>query len=249
MSKDRLVIDTFSELAPRYEKVLDFELNRFWGWGYEEFVDHLIASMPIDPGDQILDIATGTTVIPRKISNLYSPNKPIHGLDITLEMLKRARKLIEADHSPGDFCLVCASALSMPYRNEVFNVVICGLATHHMNAREMLSEMARVLQPNGELALADIGGSLKWNLPGIRLVFRLLAFLYYAFQENLTRAWAEASAVTNIRPIEEWHDLLVDLGFENISITHLRSKYKWMPKPLLIRASKNNSGGENGFNE
>ena len=245
MSRDNGIIEAFTDLAPKYESTVDSELSKFWGWRYDDFVNHLIELTPIKPDDQILDIATGTTVIPRKITDRIKTNKPIHGLDITLAMLKRAKKIIAADYSPKDFCLVCASALSMPYKGDVFNVVLCGLATHHMDARVLLSEMVRVLQDNGELAIADVGGSPMWNFPGIKFLFKLLALVYYAFQENMTRAWAEASAVTNIRPVEEWYDLLVELGFKDISITRLRSKYTWLPKPMLIRASKSNFGGEN----
>ena len=249
MSKDNLIIETFSELVPRYENVIDSELNRFWGWRYEDFVDHLIELTPIKPDDQILDIATGTTVIPRKITDRIKRKKPIHGLDITLGMLKRAKKIIAADYSPKDFCLVCATALSMPYKNDEFDVVLCGLATHHMDARVVLSEMARVLRYNGELAIADVGGTPMWNFPGIKFLLKLIALIYYAFQENPTRAWAEATAVSNIRTVDEWYDLLVELGFKDIRITRLRSKHTWIPKPMLIRACKNNFGGENGPNE
>ncbi len=249
MSKDNLVINTFSELAPRYENVVDSELNRFWGWRYQDFVDHLIELTPIKPEDKILDIATGTTVIPRKVRDQVKPIKPIHGLDITLEMLKRAQKNIAVDYLQEEFCLVCASALSMPYKNDEFNVILCGLATHHMNARMLLSEMERVLRHNGELAIADVGGSSTWNFPGVKFLIKLFAFIYYAFQENFTRAWAEATAVTNIRTVEEWYDLLVELRFENIRIIRLSSKFFWIPKPMIIRASKNNFGGKNGSNK
>jgi ubiquinone/menaquinone biosynthesis C-methylase UbiE len=249
MNKDNLVIDTFSELAPRYEEVVDLELNRFWGWRYEDFVDHLIEVTPIQQDDHILDIATGTTVIPRKIADQLKTNNPIHGLDITLAMLKRAKDILAEGYSTEDFCLACANALSMPYKNEVFSVALCGLATHHMDARTLLSEMERVLKEDGELAIADVGGSPAWNFPVTKFLFKIVTFIYYAFQENTKRAWAEATAVANIRPIEEWYDLLVELEFENISIIRLRSKYFWIPKPMLIRASKKNSGGKYGSNK
>jgi ubiquinone/menaquinone biosynthesis C-methylase UbiE len=249
MSKDNLIIETFSELTPRYESVMDSELNRFWGWRYNDFVDHLIDLTPIKPDDNILDIATGTTVIPRKIKDQITSNKPIHGLDITLAMLKRAKKIIASNYSPEDFCLVCASALAMPYKNQVFDVVLCGLATHHMDARVLLSEMERILQDHGKLAIADVGGSPMWNFPGIKFLVKLLTFIYFATQENVTRAWAEATAVSNIRLVDEWYDMLVEFGFKDISITRLRSKFFWIPKPMLIRASKNFFGGENGSNE
>lgn len=249
MKKNNLVIDTFSELAPRYEQVLDLELNRFWGWRYEDFVEHLIGVTPIQPDDHILDIATGTTVIPRKIADQLKINNPIHGLDITYAMLKRAKVILAEGYSTEDFCLACANALSMPYKNNVFDVVLCGLATHHMDARTLLYETERILKEDGELAIADVGGSPIWNFPVIKFWMKIVTFIYYAFQENTRRAWAETTAVRNIRTVDEWYDLLVELEFENISITRLRSKYFWIPKPMLIRASKKNFGGKYGSNQ
>jgi ubiquinone/menaquinone biosynthesis C-methylase UbiE len=240
MSKDNLIIETFSELAPRYENVVDLELNRFWGWRYDEFVDYLIDMTPIEPDDSLLDIATGTTVIPRKIADRFNINAPIHGLDITFEMLRRARKIILSDYSGDDFCLVCASGLSLPYRENSFDVALCGLATHHMDARVLLSEINRVLKQGGNLGIADVGGSLTLNLPIVRFFYKVLTFFYYLFHENISRAWTEANSITNIRTFKEWNEMLIEFGFEKINITQMRSKYVWIPKPILIRASKIN---------
>jgi len=61
--------------------------------------------------------------------------------------------------------------------------------------------------------------------------------------ENIQRAWAETEAVSNVRSEDEWFDLLTEVGFENIKITKLKSKYRWIPEPLVIQAIKLKSGG------
>jgi SAM-dependent methyltransferase len=137
----------------------------------------------------------------------------------------------------------------MPYVSNTFDVVLCGLATHHMDVRIMISEISRVLGNRGSLAIADAGGSPFWNLPGIKFFLKIAAFIYYVFQENFRRAWVEAQSVSNIRSAEEWHDLLVESGFKDIIITRLRSKLYWIPTPLLIRASKNFRGEDNEENK
>ena len=243
MSDDDRIVETFTELAPRYEAVIDTELSRFWGWRYTDFADYLIKMTPCHPGDRILDVATGTAVIPRKIHDTKKPLYPVHGLDITHAMLRRAQNAIAHRHSPDHFCLTCASGMAMPYRDEYFDVVLCGLATHHMEARTMLAEMYRVLKPDGELSISDVGGSPWWRIPGLKFVIKLFAFFYYLIEENPTRAWAEAQGVSNIRNVDQWYGMLQEQGFEYIRITRLKSKYSWIPKPMLIRASKNNSGG------
>jgi ubiquinone/menaquinone biosynthesis C-methylase UbiE len=242
MSRKNGIIETFTELAPRYESTLDSELSKFWGWRYSDFVDHLIRMTPIQQSDIILDVATGTALIPRKISNLINKNGPIHGLDITPAMLERAKGKIDENNLPDRFRFVCASAMSMPYTKGAFDVVLCGLATHHMDVHVMLSEMSRVLRDGGELAIADVGGSPWWNFPGIKFLIKILAFIYYSFQENLKRAWAETQGVSNIRSAEEWYDLLHETGFEGIKISRLRSKFPWFPQPMLIRSNKKTTG-------
>jgi hypothetical protein len=72
----------------------------------------------------------------------------------------------------------------------------------------------------------------------VKWILRLLAFSYYALKEGSNRAWAEASAVSNVRTAEEWYTLLHALKFENISIKILKSRYFWIPSPLIILAKK-----------
>lgn len=93
------------------------------------------------------------------------------------------------------------------------------------------------------LSIADVGGSKLWQSPLIKFFLRIAAFVYFLFQENFHRAWAEAEAVSNVRSKEEWFDLLVETGFRNIKIKKLKSKYRWVPEPLVIQASKSKSRG------
>lgn len=100
------IIETFTELAPRYEEVVNAELGRFWGWSYTGFVDQLIQATPIPEEGRMLDLATGTGVIPIKVATEGSREKRIHGLDITMSMLGRARKKLTAGDIQGRVDLV-----------------------------------------------------------------------------------------------------------------------------------------------
>jgi demethylmenaquinone methyltransferase/2-methoxy-6-polyprenyl-1,4-benzoquinol methylase len=237
------IIETFTELAPRYEEVVNAELNRFWGWSYVGFVNQLIEITPFPEKGRMLDLATGTGVIPIKVATDGLRESRIHGLDITLSMLSRAMKKMASDHFQSQIDLVCASAMDIPYKNESFNLVTCALATHHMDVKLLLLETWRVLSEEGVLSIADVGGSSLWKLPVVKLLLRFAAFVYFLFTENFNRAWAEAGAVSNVRSKEEWSDLLIETGFRNIKITKLKSKYRWVPEPLVIQAIKSKSGG------
>ena len=119
-----------------------------------------------------------------------------------------------------------------------FDLATCALAAHHMDVRLLLSEMYRILADGGRLAIADVGGSNLWKSSVVKFFLRIFAFVYFLFQENIHRAWAEANAISNVRSREEWSDLLVQIGYAEISITKLKSKHFWIPEPLVIQAIK-----------
>jgi ubiquinone/menaquinone biosynthesis C-methylase UbiE len=232
------IIEAFSEMAPRYEQVVDSELNRFWGWSYYGFINLLLASTPVQPQDIILDVATGTGVIPYHLEKAGHPHNQIHGLDITMSMLNHARRRLGGLDGHENQNLVCASAMDMPYAKSGFTQVICGLATHHMDVKKLIQESYRVLRSEGKLTIADVGGSNIWKFPGVKFLVRIAAFIYFFLFENKSRAWAETKAVANILSKDDWSLVLLDSGFRNIKILKLKSRYFWVPAPLLIKAEK-----------
>ncbi len=244
-TEKEIITETFTELAPRYERVVDQELKRFWGWSYDGFVEMLIKLTPIHETDKVLDVATGTAVIPLKLAHSHKSAKPITGLDITPAMLRRAKARTQTNQLSSSIHLVCASAMAMPFSSRSFDAIICGLATHHMDIEQLLSEMQRVLKEGGSLTIGDVGGSPTWRFPIIRLFIRVLAFVYFLAAENLSRAWAESSALSHIHTAEEWHAILSRLEFQNIKLQKLPSKHFWSPDPLVITTTKSFAEGIN----
>lgn len=232
------LIEAFSELAPRYEQVVDSELNRFWGWSYSGFIKVLLDSIPLNQQDIYLDIATGTGVIPSLLEKAGLAYNRIHGLDITMAMLRHAKQRLEYQNGSGNQNLVCASAMELPYANSSFNQITCGLATHHMDVVKFVNESHRVLQNGGKITIADVGGSKLMKFPVVIFIFRIIAFCYFVLYENFNRAWAETDAVSNVLSMDEWCLTLKDSGFQKIMIQKLSSRYFWVPAPLLIKAEK-----------
>lgn len=236
MEEQEVVVEAFTELASRYEGVVDSELNRFWGWSYDRFVNRLIELTPLSDGDLILDVATGTAVIPRHLVEAVRKHFHVIGLDITAAMLRRGKEKIAIAGAGAEISLSCGDAMIMPFGPGSFDLVLCGLATHHMNVTAMLSEMNRVLKPGGRLALADAAGSPLWRNPLLRTGIRIAAFVYFLVVENAARAWAEADAVSNIRSRDDWQSDLRQAGFVDIRIVKLPSTRSWIPDPLVIEA-------------
>ena len=237
MREKRAIKETFIELSKHYEESMDEELNRFWGWSYRKFMEELVKRTPIQTGQNILDIATGTSVIPRKLASQKVPDIHITGLDITESMLRQGKKEISKSGNNTPIGLTCGDAMALPFAEDVFDVVISGLASHHMDIPLMLAEKKRVLKPGGLLSVIDVGMSPFWKLPIIHGLARVIVFLYFLFQKNPVRAWAEAAALTNTRTPEGWYSELMNAGFDDIRITKLSSKHSWIPEPLTIQST------------
>ncbi len=236
MRKKNAIIEAFTELSPRYEQVVDGELRRFWGWSYEGFIENLISLSHIEEDDVVLDVATGTAVIPRKLLEKRKTKGKIFGLDITLAMLDKAAQKIKANGSTTIIELTCGSAMTMPYRDSSFDIILCGLATHHLDVPVVLGEMKRVLKVDGRLTIADVGGSAAWRLPVISHLIRLATFLYFLPKEGFARALSESKALANVYTVNEWKEKLAEQGFKDIAALKLPSNHFWSPSPLVIGA-------------
>jgi len=232
------IIKTFTEMASRYESLMNSELNRFWGVNYIDFVQELINEIDFGSHQCILDIATGTAFIPQYLTAQKIPHHHVVGLDLTFEMLSNAKGQIRKNSSDSSIQLVCASAHAMPFQKHTFDVATCCLATHHMNADLLLKNIYSSLKPGGKFHLADVGGSKRWKVGIIRTFIKVIAFIYFIFVENLSRAQAESEAVANVLTIKEWRKLIGDQGFVSIKTRELKSKRFWVPNPVIIEVKK-----------
>ena len=184
MSDNNLIRETFSKLAPRYEEAVNFELKLFWGWSYNDFVQKFIGMTPFRNDETILEVATGTGVIPRAILKNERSHASIHALDITYPMLQRANVDNQNIGYQKNIKLTCASAMQMPYTNESFSLVMCGLAVHHMNTEEFFAEIYRVLSKDGIISIADVGGSPIWKIPVMRFLIQIGAYLVFLVSDG-----------------------------------------------------------------
>jgi len=234
----KAVKEAFSGLAPRYETVMNTELKLFWGWTYDEFVDQLLEITPSRKEDLILDIATGTAVIPIRLSDGKNHGQKIVGLDITPSMLSFARQKIIHSSNGYDINFTCACAMSMPFEDNSFSLVTCGLATHHMDIPQLIAEIKRVLKPGGVLTLSDVGAGQYWRVLPIKAALKMLVFLYFLPAGGFARAWAETIAVSNIFTPEKWYSMIADAGFVNIEIKRMAARKFWAPAAIALRAEK-----------
>jgi ubiquinone/menaquinone biosynthesis C-methylase UbiE len=239
MPLKQTVTRAFNDLAPRYEGVVNSEMQRFWGWTYASFVARLLECAGIRDGDTVLDIATGTSVIPVALLKMGHNPRQVIGLDIAFAVLKAGQHKLGRLDLPRKELIrpLCASAMSIPLRDACVDAVLCSLATHHMDVAVLIAEMARVLRPDGRMTVADVTGATSWWKSKLAIsIFRALAFLYFLPRGGFSRAAAEADAVLNVYSVEQWRAALEQRGFADIDVVRLPARYAWFPNPWIITA-------------
>lgn len=98
----------------------------------------------------ILDVGSGAGQIVRHLLKYADPDANISGLDISLEMLRRARGRLNGDRVR----FLSADISRLPFPSNTFDCVTCGYVLEHLpEARPGLAELARVLSPGGRMLL------------------------------------------------------------------------------------------------
>ena len=93
---------------------------------------------------------------------------------------------------------VCGSGMQMPLSADSFDVVMCGLGTHHMDVPRLLAEIRRVLRSEGHLVMADVGAPAPWRTLWGRALVWMMIRLIRTFWRS-ARVEAEADAIPSIR--------------------------------------------------
>ena len=107
------------------------------------------------PTDRLLDVACGSGRLLKTFAPLV---RMAIGTDVTMEMLRLARRARPGDAGP--FFLVRAEGARLPFPDDTFTLVASTLAIHHFgDPRQVLGEMARVCRPGGKIAVGDIVGA------------------------------------------------------------------------------------------
>jgi SAM-dependent methyltransferase len=141
---------------------------REWSVSYDEPGNPIIAlEQPalwslldsVAPG-RALDAACGTG---RHAEHLVALGHTVVGVDITAEMLERARiNVPAASFTHGDL-------LAIPATDDEFDVIVCGLALSHLvDLDGAVRELARVLHPGGHMFLSVLHpfhAHLGWHAP------------------------------------------------------------------------------------
>ena len=106
--------------------------------------------------DRVLDVGTGTGLLPFSLARGAQPPRSILGIDISAGMIETARRRLRdelGDDPHVRFERMDAEQLQLP--DASFDVVLSGFALTHVPRPELaMREMFRVLTPGGRLGIA-----------------------------------------------------------------------------------------------
>ena len=111
---------------------------------------------PLNPGEAVLDIGCGAGVDTLVAAHLVGPQGRVVGVDVTEEMIIRARANLDLT-SLANVRFEVASAEALPFSDREFDVVISnGVFNLTVDKEQGLRETRRVLKAGGRLMLADM---------------------------------------------------------------------------------------------
>jgi ubiquinone/menaquinone biosynthesis C-methylase UbiE len=140
---------SFQSLTPLYDPLLR------WVMQERRFKQLVVKQAHIQPNHQVIDLGCGTGTLTLMLKQTY-PAANIAGLDIDPTILAIAQH--KAASLP--IAWVRAAATSLPYADNSCDHVVTSLMLHHLttlNKQRALTEIFRVLRPDGQLHVVDFG--------------------------------------------------------------------------------------------
>lgn len=144
--------------------------------------DHLrdksLCAAVVNAGDYVLDIGSGTGTLALAAKKKVGVSGRVNGIDVIPGMIEVSKQKVKRAHEDVSFDL--GSMADIPFEANTFDVVICSFMIFHVaekTRQKGLSEIHRVLKPNGKLFIVDLG------LPRGNIQ-RMLAKLFLGFMIN-----------------------------------------------------------------
>lgn len=124
----------------------------------------LRCAVPHLVGPRILEVSFGTGWLMTQ----YADRFEVHGVDLNNRMVGIAKKNLGRSGLSAE--LQQGNVESLPFPDDFFDTVLCTMAfSGYPNAQMALSEMVRVLKPNGRVVLVDVNYPANGNRLGVML--------------------------------------------------------------------------------
>ncbi|NHI83872.1 MAG: methyltransferase domain-containing protein [Candidatus Thorarchaeota archaeon] len=158
-SKDAKWIAQYEEMAESYDDLVK-QYDDWLGIDMMKERERIVRFVPIEAPVKILDVSIGTAATFIALYNAFQGKQMerfnLHGLDLSLGMLKVAKQKIEKRSL--DISLVHGNVFNIPYKNNSFNIVYhSGGINTFSDIGLALNEMLRVVRSGGIVVVVDEG--------------------------------------------------------------------------------------------
>lgn len=126
--------------SPDYAKYRDIYPEQF----YEKIIERGLCIQ----GQNVLDIGTGTGVVPL---NMYKYGAKWTGIDISQEQIDQAKYFVEKNEMNIDFYAVSAEKMTFP--SDCFDVITACQCFWYFDHEKIMPELARMLKSDGRLVI------------------------------------------------------------------------------------------------
>lgn len=157
--KTEQVAEMFDNISGKY----DF-LNHFFSLGIDKIWRNKVRNIVKNiPNSQILDVATGTGDLAIALSKI--PGTNIIGVDISNKMLEVGRQKVLRKKLEGRVDLRNGDSLRLPFEENQFDAVTVAFGVRNFeNISQGLSEISRVLKPNGKIIVLEFSNPRKFPI-------------------------------------------------------------------------------------
>lgn len=142
----------FTQIAPRYDAtndVLSLGVHRLWR-------RVAVKRAAVQPGDSVLDCATGTGDLALAFKRAVGPTGTVLGTDFNAAMLSTAPK--KAADAGLDVKFEVADAMKLPYEAARFTVASISFGIRNVDdPKACVAELARVVKPGGRVVVLEFG--------------------------------------------------------------------------------------------
>jgi ubiquinone/menaquinone biosynthesis C-methylase UbiE len=213
----------FNRLTPFFDSFLK------WAAKEETFKPELVKQARIQKNSRVLDLGCGTATLTILIKK-SQPEAEVTGIDIDPTVLEIAKE--KAARAGVNIALDLGTAFKLPYQDNYFDQVVSSLMFHHLtreNKIRTLKEVLRVLKPNSQLHIADLG---KPQNALMRLPSAFMGHLEESL-DNVNGLFPKIFKIAGFEDIEETARIMMMFG--TISLYEGRKP----PQPTLSVAGSN----------